>query len=98
MDLLESLISSGRIVDIMLAIMATEVVAVSLYRRATGRGIAFVPLILNIGAGASLMLALRAALTDGNIVIIAAWLVASLFFHVADQARRWTAPSDNKLS
>ncbi len=95
MELLESLISSGRIVDIMLAVMAVEVVAVTLYRRATGGGIAFVPLVLNIGAGGSLMLALRAALTEAGIETIATWLVASLIFHVADQARRWSPPSDN---
>lgn len=93
MELLESLVSSGRIVDVMLTVMALEVLAVTIYRRRTGGGIAFVPLILNIGAGGSLMLALRATLTDAGIEMIAFWLVASLVFHVADQAKRWTSPS-----
>ncbi len=97
MELLESLITSGRVVDFILTVMAVEVVAVTLYRRATGGGIAFVPLILNIGAGGSLALSLRAALTEAGFEMIATWLVAALFFHVADQARRWSPPSD-KLS
>ena len=94
MELLESLIASGRIVDLMLTVMAVEVLAVTIYRRLTGGGIAFVPLILNIGAGGSLMLALRATLTDAGIEMIAFWLLASLVFHVADQANRWNTPSD----
>ncbi len=94
MELLESLVASGRIVDLMLTVMAVEVLAVTIYRRMTGGGIAFVPLILNIGAGGSLMLALRATLTDAGIEMIAFWLLSSLVFHVADQAKRWNSPSD----
>lgn len=89
MELLESLITTGRIVDIMLSVMALEILAVYLYRRSRGGGIAMRPLVLNIGAGGSLMLALRAALTDAGVLWIAAFLVLSLVFHVADQAGRW---------
>ena len=89
MDLFENLISSGRIVDFMVAVLAFEIVAVTWYRRARGGGIAFRPLILNIGAGGSLMLALKASLIDAGTTWIAACLLMSLVFHVADQANRW---------
>lgn len=89
MELLETLISTGRIVDIMLTVMALEVVAVTLYRRSRGGGIAFWPLMLNVGAGGSLMLALRASLTDAGYLAVSAFLILSLVFHVADQLGRW---------
>lgn len=89
MQLLESLIASGRIVDIMVAVIALEVVAVLVFRRLYGGGIPAVPLLLNVGAGGSLMLALRAALGESGWQWIAAFLVASLVFHVADQFQRW---------
>ena len=89
MELLESLIASGQIADIMLGVMVLEVIAIALYRRAQGGGIAMRPLILNIGAGGSLILALRASLTESGWLTIAAFLVLALVFHVADQAGRW---------
>ena len=87
--MLESLIASGRIADIMLGVMVLEVIAIVLYRRARGGGIALRPLILNIGAGGSLILALRASLTESGWSAIAGFLVLSLVFHVADQVGRW---------
>ena len=63
MALLEDLVTSGRIVDLMLAFIVLEIVALMLIRRYTGGGIATWPLLTNIGAGTSLMLALRADLT-----------------------------------
>ena len=89
MDVFESLIASGRIVDIMVLVVVAEVVAITLYRSRTGSGIPFVPLILNVGAGGSLMLALRAALIGSGWHWIAVFLLTSLVFHVADQANRW---------
>lgn len=89
MQMLESLIASGRIVDIMVAVIAVEVVAVLVFRRFYGGGIPAVPLLLNVGAGGSLMLALRAALGESDWQWIAAFLAASLAFHVADQLQRW---------
>ncbi len=81
MNILEQLISSGRIVDIMLAFFVLEVAALLIFR---GRQIRFLPLLANIGAGGSLMLALRASLTEAGWTWIAVWLIAALVFHVAD--------------
>lgn len=86
---LEALVTSGRIVDIALLVLAAEVVAIQLYRRRTGGGIPLVPMLMNLGAGGSIMLALRAALTDSGWTWVAVFLVTSLVFHVADQLLRW---------
>ena len=85
MSILEQLISSGRIVDIMLAVFVLEIAALRLFR---GKQIQLLPLLANIGAGGSLMLALRAALTEAGWMWIAAWLIAALVFHVWDLSYR----------
>jgi len=86
---IEALISSGRIVDIMILFVVIEVALVELSRRTRGRGLGTVPLLVNIGAGGSLMLALRASLVDSGWQWVAVFLVASLVFHVADLRVRW---------
>ena len=91
MALLEDLVTSGRIVDLMLVFILIEIVALLLIRRFTGRGIAALPLLTNIGAGGSLMLALKAALTGAGWGWLVAALLASLVFHVADLRHRWQA-------
>ncbi|MEO0996631.1 MAG: hypothetical protein AAFX58_03840 [Pseudomonadota bacterium] len=92
MALLEDLIRSGRIVDIMLLFVAIEIVALLLYRRRSGGGLEGLPLFLNIGAGASLMLALKFSLTRASWVPVAVCLVAALVFHVADVVQRLREP------
>jgi len=89
MELLEELIASGRIVDLMALFVALEIVLLVVYWRRTGRGVPPLPLLLNIGAGGSLMLALRAVLVQSGTLAVAAWLLAALVFHVADLAQRW---------
>ncbi|MEO1247374.1 MAG: hypothetical protein AAFX56_16935 [Pseudomonadota bacterium] len=92
--MLQELITSGRIVDIMLAFVVLEVALLLGYRQITGRGIAPRWLLINIGAGGSLMLALRAVFVEADWKIVAACLIAALVFHVADLAQRWRgAPS-----
>ena len=87
--MLENLIVTGRIVDIMIAFVIVEVVVLLFIRSYTGKGIAPLPLLLNVGAGGSLMLALRAVFADAGWWVVAACLIASLVFHVADLAQRW---------
>ena len=89
MALLESLIDSGRIVDVMGVFVALEIGLLVWYWRRTGRGVPPAPLLLNIGAGGSLMLALRAVLADAGTAWVALWLLGALVFHVADLAQRW---------
>ncbi len=89
MEMLDELIASGRIVTVMGAFVALEVVVLLAYRARTGRGIPAASLLANIGAGGSLMLALGAALRGAGTLAIAGWLLGALVFHVADLALRW---------
>ena len=86
---MEELINNGKIVNLMLAFVVLEVSALLAYRYLTGRGIAAVPLLSNIGAGVSLMLALRAQLTGAGWMAVAGFLLLSLVFHVTDLVVRW---------
>ncbi len=91
--MLEDLITSGRIVDIMIGFVIIEVAVLLLYRRLRGGGIPPSKLFVNIGAGGSLMLALWAVFAEAHWAVIAGFLVMSLVFHVADLASRWERPS-----
>jgi predicted RND superfamily exporter protein len=88
MDLSE-FIGSGRIVDLMIIFVVIEVVMLVVYWKRTGRGVPTVPLLANIGAGGSLMLALGATLNGMSATTIALCLIASLIFHMTDLAIRW---------
>jgi len=87
--MLEELIRSGRIVDIMIAFVVIEIVALLVYRRLTGRGVPTYSLLVNIGAGVSLMLALKAVFVGAAWTIVAACLLGALVFHTLDVAQRW---------
>lgn len=89
MDSLEQFIFSGRIVDLMLAVLVVEVILLSWRHHRTGRGLPPRLLFTNAGAGGSLMLALKAVLTGAGWPWIVAALLASLVFHVADLRHRW---------
>lgn len=93
MDTLRDLILSGRIVDIMLALVALEVVVLLLVRRRHGAVAPLTPLLANVGAGVALMVALRFALTDSTWLSISVCLLAALVFHGADVALRWQHPA-----
>ena len=90
---LESLILSGRIVDLMLVFIVLEIILFAWLRRRR-RGFSLPALLVNIGAGGSLMLALRASLTDAGWHWIVMFLVSALVFHVADVAGRWRAADE----
>lgn len=87
--MLQQWIASGRIIDIMLAVLVVEVFVLIAYRTKTGRGPSITSVLLNIGAGGSLIVALKLALADASWQIFAAALVAAFFFHSADLAWRW---------
>lgn len=93
METLQQLVTSGRIVDIMLVVVVLEIGVIEVYRRRHGAGVTTLPLLVNIGAGASLMLALRAALAGSGWQWIAVFLVSALVFHVGDLLVRWQAPA-----
>jgi hypothetical protein len=85
----DALFAGGRVIDLILALMAVEAVALAVFHYMTGRGIAPVRLLPNLLAGAFLMLALRASLTGAGTTAIGSWLALGLVGHLADLALRW---------
>lgn len=85
------LVSSGRIVDMVLVFMTAEVSVLLLVRRLRGRGLGVLDVLGHLSAGAFLMLALRNALNGGDWTWTALFLLASLPAHLIDLGRRWRA-------
>jgi hypothetical protein len=86
---LDQLLASGRAVDLILALMAVEAIALLVLWRRRGRGVPPAQLIANLAAGASLLLALRAALTGAHWAWLGVWLTTALIAHLADLGLRW---------
>ena len=84
-----ALFGSGQIVDLILALMAFELLALLAYRRVTGRGVAPVTLLVNILSGAFILLALRGVLVGAWWGWIGLCLIGALVAHSADLWRRW---------
>lgn len=80
--------SSGRIVDAILLLVALEAILLLALRLRTGRGPAPFPMLCNLGSGAALMLALRAALVGADWPVVAACMLAALATHLGDLASR----------
>lgn len=91
---MEGLVTSGNIVFVMLGFIAIELLVLLAYRLKSGRGIATIPLLTNIGAGVSLMLALYVQLAGYSWKMLAGCLLVSMVFHVTDLALRWRHESE----
>jgi hypothetical protein len=89
---LADLIASGRIVDLILALVALEAVGLIGLWRLRRRGLAPADLLANLLAGVGLLLALRAALVGAWWGWIALCLAMALAAHLADLRRRWPSP------
>lgn len=87
-DIVKSLFASGRIVDIMLAFVVLEWLALGAWRGFRGTGLSMIGATMMLVPGTCLMLGLRAALTGASWQVIAVFLIASLFAHLADLAIR----------
>jgi hypothetical protein len=87
--MLQELVASGRVVDVIIVFMALEALALHIYHRRTSHGPAPADTLLMLLAGLCLLLALRAALTGSSWLWIAAFLAAALVAHLADLHRRW---------
>jgi hypothetical protein len=82
---LNALFASGHAVDIVLAVVALEMIAGAVV---LGRARAKLDLFFALAPGFLLLLALRAALTDAGAVWVAAFLTASFPIHLIDHVRR----------
>lgn len=84
-----ALFESGRIVDLILGLMLVEalvVCALGLWGRFR---LPVAGLLLNLAAGACLLLALRAVLTDSGWFMAGMWLLLALFAHLGDLVQRF---------
>lgn len=84
---METLFASGRIVDVVIAFMALEAIALLVANR-WGSRFGSLDIVLLLVPGLCLLLAMRAALSGEGWQVMAAWLLASLVAHLADLARR----------
>jgi uncharacterized membrane protein YGL010W len=83
------LFRSGHVVDLVLAFVVLEAAMVLFHYRRSGRGLAPAALLSLLVPGVCLLMALRNALTGGDWVWLAAWLLAALLAHLADLKQRW---------
>ena len=90
MDSLNALFESGRIIDLILAVVAVEVLVLILWTKLRGAMTRLDMISLTL-PGVMLMLAIRTALTDGPHTMTAAFLAAAFATHLWDVARRRTA-------
>jgi hypothetical protein len=82
-------ISGVHAIDLILAIVAIEIVVIGLYWHARHRGIAPAQLLPNLLAGALLLLALRLSLSDYSWPWYMACLALAGIANVADLRQRW---------
>jgi hypothetical protein len=93
---MQELFASGHIVDFILVLVLLEVLAVWGWRILKGNGPEPVPFIVNVLAGASLMLALRNALVGVSWIWIAVCLIVALVAHLGDLVWRWDHPEPKR--
>lgn len=86
---MKELFSSGQIADAVMLVMALEAAVLIAWNRMTGSGPRPGALLVMLGAGFFLVLALRTALTGGAWEVMAAALAASGVCHVADLKSRF---------
>lgn len=82
------LFATGRIADLILALMLLEAAVLVAWLRATGRVGTIADLLPNLAAGACLVLAMRGALVSAPWPMIAAALAGALVSHLVDMFRR----------
>ncbi len=92
---MEQLFTSGRIIDVILLIMLAEYLTLRLYLGRGANGAALSGIGLYLLSGASLLLALRIALTGGSWVWVACCITAAGAWHALDLRRRF-APAVNR--
>jgi hypothetical protein len=88
---LEQIYQTPLVVDIAIAFITLETLALWAVHRLTGRGLAWREYGLTVLSGLSLMLALRCALTPGFWPGMALFLVTAGLAHGTDLRARWRA-------
>jgi hypothetical protein len=79
----------AHLVDAVIVLTLVEFIALWVWHRQTGRGVAPAEFALNLFSGLALMLALRFALTPSDWRFIAAALALAGVLHAMDIRKRW---------
>ena len=87
-DLLTDLLAGGRIVDLILVVVAVEAVAVAILNRLGIIGLRLLDIAATLLSGAFLFVALKLALSGAAAEAIAVCLALALAAHIVDIARR----------
>jgi hypothetical protein len=82
-------IASGRVVDLILGVIALEACVLLAWRHAWGGRLAALDLVLMLLPGALLLLALRGALLQTSWTWIVLCVALAFPVHLADVGRRW---------
>ncbi len=84
------LFATGHVVDGILILMLAEWIGLSLLGRRSPQAMPAIALLVSLGAGAALLLALRAALIGASWRWIALWLAVAFLMHGLDMNFRWS--------
>ncbi|MGK7866209.1 hypothetical protein [Falsiroseomonas sp. E2-1-a20] len=85
---MQAFFASGQVADLVLLVLLAEALALFLWHRRTGRGLAPLAVAGLVLPGVAFALALRAALTGAGWGWVAAALVAAFLTHAFDLAVR----------
>ena len=85
-------------VDLIVGLIALEALVVMFWRLVFRRGPAPLPFVINLLAGAFLLLALRFALAGSSEAAIAVCMSAALVAHLADLRLRWENPASKQAA
>jgi hypothetical protein len=85
---MDALFADGRIVNLIVGLVAFEAIALLAYRSLTGRGLGATDILAMLVPGLGLLMALRASLEGAAWPVMAAWLLAAFAAHLADLWRR----------
>jgi len=85
---MRELFSSGRIVDLILGVIVIEALILLGLAVAARWRLPTFGMLMNLAAGAALLLALRSVLTDAGWLVTGAWLAAAFLAHLSDLVAR----------
>lgn len=83
------LFASGRIIDLILALVVIEGIILAVVHQRWRRGIPLRGVVANLAAGAALMIVVRLALTGAAWPLLALSLFVALLAHIWDLLMRW---------
>ena len=93
---MEAFVNSGQVAGVILVVLAIEIAVAAVYFWRRRRPFLLLSFVANGLAGASLVLALRAALQQSGWLFVAIYLAGGLLAHLADVVLRLSATGHAK--